>query len=120
MQFIEKDGNKKAAGFIGYNRNKKSLALDDSTSEGQEIFKDLAKKADVVVENLRPGSMKKLGLSYEDLKTDNPQTYQMIEIYKDTESHAHHSQTEHFKTLGGALAPFLAGAPEITVHEEIK
>ena len=54
------------------------------------------------------------------LKTDNPQTYQMIEIYKDAESHAHHSQTEHFKTLGGALAPFLAGAPEITVHEEIK
>ncbi|GIR07661.1 MAG: hypothetical protein CM15mP17_16170 [Gammaproteobacteria bacterium] len=41
----------------------------------------------------------------------------MIEIYKDAESHAHHSQTEHFKTLGGALAPFLAGAPEITVHE---
>ena len=32
------------------------------------------------------------------LKTDNPQTYQMIEIYKDAESHAHHSQTEHFKT----------------------
>ena len=54
------------------------------------------------------------------LKTDDPQTYQMIEIYKDAESHAHHSQTEHFKELGGALAPFLAGAPEITVHEEIK
>jgi len=54
------------------------------------------------------------------LKTDNPQTYQMIEIYKDAESHTHHSQTEHFKELGGALAPFLAGAPEITVHEEIK
>tara|TARA_B100001027_G_C16262881_1_gene330387 strand:+ start:210 stop:500 length:291 start_codon:yes stop_codon:yes gene_type:complete len=54
------------------------------------------------------------------LKTDDPQTYQMIEIYKDAESHANHSQTEHFKTLGGALAPFLAGAPEISVHEEIK
>ena len=70
--FIEKDGVKKAAGFLGYNRNKKSLALDVSTSEGQEIFKDLAKTADVIVENLRPGSMKKLGLSYEDLKADNP------------------------------------------------
>ena len=54
------------------------------------------------------------------LKTDNPQTYQMIEIYKDAESHASHSQPDHFKALGGALAPFLAGAPEITVHEEIK
>ena len=69
--FIKKNGVKKAAGFLGYNRNKKSLALDVSTKEGQQIFKDLAKTSDVIVENLRPGSMKKLGLSYEDLKADN-------------------------------------------------
>ena len=52
--FVEKDGVKKAAGYMGYNRNKKSLALDLSKPEGQVIFKDLAKTADVVVENLHP------------------------------------------------------------------
>jgi len=70
--FVEKDGVKKAAGYMGYNRNKKSLALDLSKPEGQAIFKDLAKTADVVVENLRPGAMNKIGLSYEQLKESNP------------------------------------------------
>ncbi|MBT7956565.1 MAG: CoA transferase [Rhodospirillaceae bacterium] len=70
--FVEKDGVKKAAGYMGYNRNKKSLALDLSKPEGQAIFKDLAKTADVVVENLRPGAMKKIGLTYEQLKESNP------------------------------------------------
>jgi CoA:oxalate CoA-transferase len=70
--FVEKDGVKKAAGYMGYNRNKKSLALDLSKPDGQAIFKDLAKTADVVVENLRPGSMKKIGLSYDQLKETNP------------------------------------------------
>ena len=70
--FVEKDGVKKAAGYMGYNRNKKSLALDLSKPEGQAIFKDLAKTADVVVENLRPGSMNKIGLTYEQLKESNP------------------------------------------------
>jgi len=69
--FVEKDGVKKAAGFMGYNRNKKSLALNLQKPEGQEVFKDLAKTADVVVENLRPGAMAKIGLDYEHLKPAN-------------------------------------------------
>jgi CoA:oxalate CoA-transferase len=71
--FVEKGDKKKAAGYMAYNRNKKSLALDLSETEGQEIFLDLAEKSDVVVENLRPGAMKKIGLSYELLKEKNPQ-----------------------------------------------
>ena len=71
--FVEKDGIKKAAGFLGYNRNKKSLALDLSQSEGQTIFLDIASKSDVVVENLRPGAMKKIGLSYNHLKERKPE-----------------------------------------------
>tara|TARA_B100002003_G_C13889657_1_gene433913 strand:+ start:317 stop:670 length:354 start_codon:yes stop_codon:yes gene_type:complete len=63
--FVEKDGVKKAAGYMGYNRNKKSLALDLSKPEGQVIFKDLAKTADVVVENLLPDAMSKIRLSYD-------------------------------------------------------
>ena len=39
--FVEKGDKKKAAGYMAYNRNKKSLALDLSKTEGQEIFRDL-------------------------------------------------------------------------------
>jgi crotonobetainyl-CoA:carnitine CoA-transferase CaiB-like acyl-CoA transferase len=60
-----------AGGFIGYNRNKKSLALNLRTELGQKILKELVKESDVVVENLRPGAMDKLGLGYKDLKTIN-------------------------------------------------
>lgn len=70
--FIERNGKKKAAGYLAYNRNKKSLALDLSSNEGQKVFIDLAKKSDVVVENLRPGAMAKIGLSHEMLKVKNP------------------------------------------------
>jgi len=70
--FAEKDGVKKAAGFMAYNRNKKSLALNVQAPEGQEIVRQLAAVSDVVVENLRPGSTDKLGLGYEKLKEVNP------------------------------------------------
>ena len=43
---------------------------------------------------------------YEMHETDDPQTIMMIELYKTEEAHQSHSQTEHFKTLGMALAPF--------------
>ena len=71
--FVEKDGVKKTAGYMGYNRNKKSLALDLSKPEGQVIFKDLAKTADVVVENLHPDAMSKIRLTYDQLKDSNPE-----------------------------------------------
>ncbi len=70
--FIERNGVKKAAGFMGYNRNKKSVALDFRHPQGQEIFKKLVAKADVLVENLRPGSLDRLGLGYGTLKAINP------------------------------------------------
>jgi crotonobetainyl-CoA:carnitine CoA-transferase CaiB-like acyl-CoA transferase len=61
-----------AGGFIGYNRNKKSLALNLREEEGRQILRDLIQVSDVVVENLRPGAMEKLGLGYEHLKAINP------------------------------------------------
>ena len=65
--FAEKKGNRKAAGFMSYNRNKKSLALNLQHVEGQKIFHELATTADVVVENLRPGAMDKIVLNYSNL-----------------------------------------------------
>jgi formyl-CoA transferase len=65
-------GASKAGGFMAYNRNKQSLALDMNTAEGKTIFEKLVAKSDVVVENLRPGAMQKLGYDYELLKGINP------------------------------------------------
>jgi crotonobetainyl-CoA:carnitine CoA-transferase CaiB-like acyl-CoA transferase len=58
--------------FMRLNRNKRSLALDLKTSQGAEIFRRLVATADAVVENLRPGTMKDLGLDYETLRSINP------------------------------------------------
>jgi formyl-CoA transferase len=53
-------------------RNKKSVTLDLRTPEGQDIARALIAKADVVVENFRPGAMEKWGLGYEALSKDHP------------------------------------------------
>jgi len=58
--------------FHHFNLNKKGLALNLKTPEGLSIFKELVKRSDVVVQNFRPGTMEKLGLSYEVLKELNP------------------------------------------------
>lgn len=58
--------------FMRLNRNKESLALNLKSEEGKAAFKRLAAGADVVIENFRPGAMRRLGLGYDDLKADNP------------------------------------------------
>ena len=54
------------------NRNKRLITLKLSTPEGQAIFKDLARSADVMIENFRTGTFEKWGLGWEDLKAINP------------------------------------------------
>src|SRR5690606_29638786 len=61
-----------ATSFLSVNRNKHSVALVLSDEEDRAAARALAAKADVVVENFRPGVMERLGLSYEDLARDNP------------------------------------------------
>lgn len=53
------------------NRNKRSITLDLKSEEGKNIFRELVKKADVVLENFRPDVMDRLGLGYEELKKIN-------------------------------------------------
>lgn len=63
-------------GMSGYfataNRNKESLTLDLSTSRGQDIFLELASKADVVLENQKPGTMEKFDIEYDAIRAENP------------------------------------------------
>lgn len=61
-----------AAYFLSVNRNKRSLAVDLKSPEGLAAVKRLALKADVIVENFRPGTAERLGLGYEELSAANP------------------------------------------------
>ncbi|AYO31405.1 CoA transferase [Biomaibacter acetigenes] len=61
-----------SAYFMSINRNKKSMTLNLKKPEGVDILKKLVRKADVIVENYRPGTMEKLGIGYNVLKEINP------------------------------------------------
>ena len=58
--------------FSMYNRNKQSICLDLKSEAGAKIARQLIAKADVLIENFRPGAMNKLGYDYESLSQDNP------------------------------------------------
>jgi crotonobetainyl-CoA:carnitine CoA-transferase CaiB-like acyl-CoA transferase len=57
-----------SAYFICINRNKRSITVDISKPEGQDIIRELAKESDVVIENYKVGDLAKYGLDYESLK----------------------------------------------------
>lgn len=61
-----------SAYYLCVNRNKKSLTLDLKSNQGIELLRRLAKCADVVIENFRPGTMARLGLGEKDLRAVNP------------------------------------------------
>ena len=72
--FIEDDNGvrSEAAYFACCNRNKRSVTLDFTTEEGAQSARELASKADILVENFKPGGLQKYGLDYESLKAFNP------------------------------------------------
>ena len=61
-----------SAYFVAVNRGKRSVALDLARAEGQEVAQRLARSADVVVENFRPGTAERLGVGYEELARESP------------------------------------------------
>ncbi|PCJ82819.1 MAG: carnitine dehydratase [Flavobacteriales bacterium] len=80
--------------FLAVNRNKRSVKIDLNQQKGKEIFLELARKADVIVESFRPGVMKKLGIDYETIKKINPKIvycsitgYGQTGPYKDKAGH---------------------------------
>jgi len=58
--------------FPMYNRHKASLCLDLKSPEGLAAARRIAGRADVLIENFRPGALERLGLGYDDLSVDNP------------------------------------------------
>jgi crotonobetainyl-CoA:carnitine CoA-transferase CaiB-like acyl-CoA transferase len=58
--------------FLAQNPGKRSITIDFKNPTGKEVFRKLVRNADVLVENFRPGVMKRLGLGYEELLGENP------------------------------------------------
>jgi len=70
--FVGQAETKMGGYFAQYNRNKKGITLNLKEQEGKEILKKLVKKSDILIENYRPGVMKRLGLDYGVLRQVNP------------------------------------------------
>ena len=65
-------GKREGSDFQNLHRNKRSMVLNLKTADGLEIFKKMAKTADVIVENYRPDVKFRLGIDYETIKAFNP------------------------------------------------
>jgi crotonobetainyl-CoA:carnitine CoA-transferase CaiB-like acyl-CoA transferase len=65
-------GGSESPNFLAWNRNKRSVALNLKSRKVHSIIMEMAKKADVVVQNFRPGVLAKLGYGYDDFKAVNP------------------------------------------------
>jgi CoA:oxalate CoA-transferase len=69
---VREGSDEESAFFAQYNRNKQGISINLRLDGGKELFKRLVRKAHVVLENFRPGTMDRLGLGYEVLREENP------------------------------------------------
>ncbi|MBS1255716.1 MAG: Acetyl-CoA:oxalate CoA-transferase [Deltaproteobacteria bacterium] len=72
LKGTDRNDTTESAYYLSANRNKRSLTVNISLPEGQNLIRKLAAKSDVLVENYKVGGMKKYGLDYENLKSDFP------------------------------------------------
>lgn len=97
--------------FANLNRNKQGMTLNLKSEEGKRIFKQLVAESDVLVENFRPGTMKKLGLDYEQLKKTNSRLiYAAVSGFGQTGVHSS-------KAGYDIIAQAMGGLMSITGHE---
>jgi crotonobetainyl-CoA:carnitine CoA-transferase CaiB-like acyl-CoA transferase len=96
--------------FNAVNRGKLGIVLDLQQPQGREVFKRLARSADIIIENFRPGVMARMGLDYESLSGENPRL-----IYA---SISGHGQTGPWAGKGGfdLIAQGLSGLMSVTGH----
>lgn len=107
--------------FLHCNRNKRSLALDLRSADGLEVVHRLVGRADVLIENYRPGVADSIGLGYEALSNLNPRlVYCSVSGYGSTGPLAHHPATDPVvQAMSGVMSltgdeggpPVLVGVP---------
>lgn len=72
LPYVTRDGHRESAYYMSANRNKRSVVLDLKTADGADRLRWLARSADVLVENYRPGVLDRLGLGLDALRAANP------------------------------------------------
>jgi formyl-CoA transferase len=95
-----------AAYYLSANRGKKSLTLDISTPEGQEVIRRLAARSDILIENYKVGQLKKYGLDYASLRAANPRLiYCSITGFGQTGPYAHRAGYDYvIQGMGGFMS----------------
>jgi CoA:oxalate CoA-transferase len=100
--------NDLSAYFVSINREKESITVDLKKPEGIELIKRFVAKADVLVENFRPGTMEKLGLGYDELQKINPKL-----IYAASSGFGHSGPWQH-KPCYDMIVQAMGGIMSIT------
>ena len=101
-----------AAYYHSANRNKKSIAIDITQPQGQQVIKDLIAKSDVLIENYKVGGLEKYGLSYQQVKSINPKlVYCSITGFGQQGPYAHKAGYDAMIQGEGGLMS-LTGAPD--------
>ena len=100
-----------SAAFVNNNRNKRSITVDAKSPTGRKVILDLARTADVFVQNFRPGVMARLGIDYDDLKAVNPKIiYLSMSGWGETGPFAHKPVYDPIIQALSGLASVQAGA----------
>jgi len=101
-----------SAYYLSANRNKRSVAIDIATDDGQKLIRQILKHCDILVENYKVGGLAKYGLSYENLKDEYPRLiYCSITGFGQTGPYAHRAGYDY-------LAQAMSGLMSITGHPE--
>lgn len=108
--------------FFSPNRGKKGICVDLKAPEGRDLIKRLARAADVVTENFRPGTMRRLGLDYEALRPENPRLiYAALSGFGQTGPYSHLAAVDAVaQAMGGTMSlNGEAGGPPLRVGVSI-
>ncbi|MFQ5521003.1 MAG: CaiB/BaiF CoA transferase family protein [Candidatus Methylomirabilia bacterium] len=99
-----------SAAFLAINRNKRSVVVDLKSAEGRDLFRVLARRSDILVENFRPGTMENLDLHFEAIQQINPSI-----IYCSISGFGH---TGPYRNRGGfdLVAQGMSGLISVTGH----
>ncbi len=110
--FETSTGDRISAYFMAANRGKKSVGIDLTTPEGQELVRDLVKDADVLVENFKVGNMAEWGLDFETLERINPRLiYCSVTGFGQTGPYRHRPGYDFMiQGMGGLMS--ITGEPE--------
>lgn len=110
----------RSAYYLSVNRNKKSITLNLKHSEGQELFRKLARHVDVIIENFKPGTMEGWGLGYRDIRKVKPDIiYTSVSGYGQYGPYSHRPGYDHIgQAMGGlmSITGYPDGPPTKTGH----